>query len=69
MEERRKTQISSKWADLSEVTFPAFNPDRFLTWLYARTKFIYTPWFTVLTLIAFAISCGNYGHSLEGNQP
>lgn len=55
-ERRKKLQSRSKWADLSEITFPAFNPDRFLTWVYKYTKFIYTPWFTVLTLIAFAIT-------------
>ncbi len=54
-DERRKTlRVKSKWADLSDVTFPAFNPDRFLTWLYEYTKFFYTPWFTMLSLIAFA---------------
>ena len=57
-ERRKKLKSRSKWADLSDVTFPAFNPDRFLTWLYGKTKFIYTPWFTVLTLIAFAFCAG-----------
>ncbi|HTZ47518.1 MAG TPA: HlyD family efflux transporter periplasmic adaptor subunit [Verrucomicrobiae bacterium] len=55
-ERRKKVKSQSKWADLSEITFPAFNPDRFLTWLYSHTKFIYTTWFTILTLIAFAIA-------------
>ena len=56
-DERRKTlKVRSKWADLSDVTFPAFNPDRFLTWLYGYTKFFYTPWFTIVSLIAFT-SC------------
>src|SRR6202011_1277708 len=44
--------------DLSEITFPAFNPDRFLTFVYSLTRFIYTPWFTILTLISFAIGAG-----------
>jgi putative peptide zinc metalloprotease protein len=58
-EQRRKMlTVRSKWADLSMVVFPAFNPDRFLTWLYSFTKFIYTPWFTILTLIAFAVTFG-----------
>jgi putative peptide zinc metalloprotease protein len=57
-ERRKKLQSRSKWLDLSEITFPAFNPDRFLTWSYNLTKFIYTPWFTFLTLIAFAICAG-----------
>jgi putative peptide zinc metalloprotease protein len=56
-EERRKTlAVRSKWADLSVVVFPAFNPDRFLNWLYSKTEFIYTTWFTTLTLIVFAIA-------------
>jgi len=50
-ERQKKLKVKSKWADLSNVTFPAFNPDRFLTWFYGHTKFIYTAWFTVLTLI------------------
>lgn len=55
---RKKVKVRSKWADLSDVTFPAFNPDRFLTWLYRYTEFIYTPWFTLLTLFGFAIAAG-----------
>ena len=57
-ERRKKVKVRSRWADLSDVTFPAFNPDRFLTWLYGKTKFIYTPWFTALTLLAFASCLG-----------
>jgi len=57
-EERKKKQqqVKSIWADLSDVNFPAFNPDRFITWAHDRTKFFYTTWFTVVTLIGFAIS-------------
>jgi putative peptide zinc metalloprotease protein len=57
-EERKKKQqqVKSIWADLSDVNFPAFNPDRFVTWAHERTKFFYTTWFTVVTLIGFAIS-------------
>jgi putative peptide zinc metalloprotease protein len=57
-ERRKKVQLRSKWADLSDVTFPAFNPDRFLTWFYGHTKFIYTTWFTLLTLVGFALCAG-----------
>jgi putative peptide zinc metalloprotease protein len=57
-ERRKKLQQRDRWADLSEVIFPAFNPDRLLTRLYDHTKFIYTPWFTALTLIAFAVTVG-----------
>jgi len=57
-EERRKLIKSkkSKYGDLSEIAFPAVNPDRFVTWLYDHSRFVYTWWFSVLTLIAFSIS-------------
>ena len=48
----------SKWGDLAQITFPAVNPDKFLTWLHKYTSFIYTWWFTVLTLVFFAIMAG-----------
>jgi len=56
--EERKKQLKAKnpFSDLSMITFPAFNPDGFLNWLYPRTRFLYTRWFTVLTLLAFAFS-------------
>jgi putative peptide zinc metalloprotease protein len=55
---RKKIKQKSRWADLSLVTFPAFNPDGVLTALKHRTEFIFTTWFTVLTLIGFAITTG-----------
>jgi putative peptide zinc metalloprotease protein len=57
-ERRKKAKARTKWTDLSIITFPAFNPDRFLTWVYGYTKFIYTRWFTALTLLAFAVTAG-----------
>jgi len=56
-EERHKHLKAGKGhGDLSLYTFPAVNPDKFLTWVYRYTKFIYAPWFTVLTLFAFAFT-------------
>lgn len=54
---RRKTlkATKSKWGDLAEITFPAFKPDKFLTWLYKRSSWIYTWWFTALTLVLFGV--------------
>ncbi len=54
---RRKTlkATKNKWGNLAEITFPALNPDKFLTWLYARTTWIYTWWFTALTLVLFSV--------------
>ena len=59
-EDRRKLLNSrkSRWGDLSEITFPAFNPDNFVTWLYRYTSFFYTGWFTILTLLAFGFTVG-----------
>jgi len=54
-EERRKLlkQKKTKWGDLSLVMFPAFNPDKVLTWLHERLGFIYTWWFSLLTFATF----------------
>jgi putative peptide zinc metalloprotease protein len=59
-EDRRKLLKSrkSRFGDLSEITFPAFNPDKFVTRLYRYTSFIYTWWFTLLTFLAFGITAG-----------
>ena len=56
-EKRRKAlkTTKSRWGDLAQITFPAVNPDKFITWLYERTAFIYTWWFTCITLVFFAI--------------
>jgi putative peptide zinc metalloprotease protein len=59
-EERRKLVKSrkSKFGDLSQILFPAVNPDGFLTWIYGYTSFIYTWWFTLLTLVVFGLTAG-----------
>ena len=49
-----------KWGDLGMLTFPAFNPDRFLTWLHERIRFMFTGWFTLITLTAFGFMTGIY---------
>lgn len=56
--ERRKLVKKSRWGDLSNILFPAVNPDPFLDWLHKRLWFIYTWWFTVLTLAAFCVMFG-----------
>lgn len=48
----------SKWGDLAQVTFPAVNPDKFLTGIHKYTSFVYTWWFTALTLAVFTIMMG-----------
>lgn len=58
--ERRKIvkQRKTKWGDLSVILFPAMNPDRFLTWLHRHLWFVYTWWFTLLTVVAFSVMAG-----------
>jgi putative peptide zinc metalloprotease protein len=59
-EERQKLLKSrkNKYGDLSQIIFSAVNPDKFLTWLYKYTPFVYTLWFTLFTLAAFAVMTG-----------
>jgi putative peptide zinc metalloprotease protein len=57
-ERKKKLQAKSIWADLSDVDFPAFNPDRFVTWFHSKTSFIYTPWFTIVSLIGVLFTAG-----------
>ncbi|MGC2189153.1 MAG: hypothetical protein WA607_12070, partial [Candidatus Sulfotelmatobacter sp.] len=51
---RSALKQKTKWGDLAFIKFPAFNPDNFLVWLEARIRFVFTWWFTLLTLAAFA---------------
>jgi putative peptide zinc metalloprotease protein len=54
---RRKAlkTTKSKYGDLAQITFPAVNPDKFLTWFHRYTSWVYTWWFTGITFGAFAI--------------
>jgi putative peptide zinc metalloprotease protein len=53
---REALKKKSRWGDLGFVTFPAFNPDKFLVWLDGKVGFIFTWWFTILTLCAFSVT-------------
>jgi putative peptide zinc metalloprotease protein len=57
-ERHRLLSKKSRFGDLSLILFPAVNPDRFLNGLYRYTSYFYTPWFTLLTLLAFGFSAG-----------
>jgi putative peptide zinc metalloprotease protein len=58
-EERRKNlKAKNRYSDLSMIVFPAFNPDRVLNWLYPKTRFLYTRWFTAVTVVAFLFTVG-----------
>ena len=53
-ERRNARKQTSKWGDLSLIKFEAFNPDNFLVWLEKRIRFVFTWWFTLITLAAFS---------------
>jgi putative peptide zinc metalloprotease protein len=53
--EQRKQRVKKKQVDLSLITFTTWDPDVFLTKAHRALRFIYTPWFTLLTLAIFAI--------------
>jgi putative peptide zinc metalloprotease protein len=55
-ERRDSLKKKSKWGDLAFIKFPAFNPDNFLVWLNRKIDFVFTWWFTILTLGAFAVT-------------
>jgi putative peptide zinc metalloprotease protein len=59
-DERRKLVKSrkSRFGDLSEIAFPAVNPDKFVTWLHLHSSFIYTWWFTLVSMVALSITAG-----------
>ncbi len=51
---RNARKGKNKWGDLSIIKFEAFDPDDFLVWLEKRIRFVFTWWFTLITLAAFA---------------
>ena len=57
VEKRRVlTQKKSKWSNLSEITFPAWDPDVALTKVHDRLKFVFTYQFLLLSLAMFAFA-------------
>jgi putative peptide zinc metalloprotease protein len=53
-ERRNARKHKTKWGDMAFIKFPAFNPDDFLVWLDRQISFVFTWWFTLITLVAFA---------------
>jgi putative peptide zinc metalloprotease protein len=56
--ERRRMEEKNRWGDLSEIKFPAVNPNRFLVWLYKYLWFLYKPWGFALCCLALALTAG-----------
>ncbi|MBZ5646756.1 MAG: HlyD family efflux transporter periplasmic adaptor subunit [Acidobacteriia bacterium] len=54
-ERRKRVKKKSKYGDLSEISFSAWDPDPFLTWLHDRIgHLVFSRWFVTLNLIMFA---------------
>ena len=53
---RARTQKKSKWSNLAEITFPAWDPDAALTKVHDRVRFIFTYQFLLLSLAMFAFA-------------
>ncbi len=55
LRDERQRRVKKKKVDLALMSLSAWDPDNFLTKAYSVLKFIYTKWFTLLTLAAFAV--------------
>ena len=42
-----------RWGDIAHIQFSAWDPDRYLDWLYPRARWVFSTRFTVLTLALF----------------
>ena len=53
-ERSKRIKQKSKFADVSHIMFKGWDPDRFFDWTAKKFAFVYTTWFTLLTLALFA---------------
>src|SRR5579864_84307 len=53
-ERRRKTKPKSKYGDLSEISFSAWDPDSYLTSLHAKLPFLFSRTFVLINAALFA---------------
>jgi putative peptide zinc metalloprotease protein len=51
--EERHKRAAKKWEDITTITVGHWDPDTYLTHLHEKAKFVYTGWFTLLTLVFF----------------
>jgi putative peptide zinc metalloprotease protein len=57
--QRRKKRKRFQVPDFTDITVQEWpNADRYISWLYPKLKFIFTPWFVLLTLFSFAVMLG-----------
>jgi putative peptide zinc metalloprotease protein len=58
-DQRRKQRKRFQIPDFTDITVKEWpNADRYISWLYPKLKFIYTPWFVLLSLLSFAVMLG-----------
>jgi putative peptide zinc metalloprotease protein len=57
--QRRKQRKRFKILDFTDITVKEWpNADRYISWLYPRVRFLFTPWFVLLSLFLFAVMIG-----------
>ncbi len=50
---QQRTQKKSKYGDVSHLQFSAWDPDSYLDWVHEHLSFVYSGWFTLLTVVSF----------------
>ncbi len=53
--EERHKHAAKKWEDITTITVGHWDPDTYLTRLHEKMAFVYSGWFTSLTLAFFAV--------------
>jgi putative peptide zinc metalloprotease protein len=48
------THRKSKWGDIAHMQFSAWDPDQYFNRIYPYTRWVYSGWFTALTVVLFA---------------
>jgi putative peptide zinc metalloprotease protein len=48
------THRKSKWGDIAHMQFSAWDPDQYFSRIYPYTRWVYSGWFTTLTVVLFA---------------
>ncbi len=60
-ERRKKIKRKRDFGDLSIVELVYFDPDKYLTWIHKKLKFIYTPWFAAWSVFMLFVALGIMG--------
>lgn len=55
-ERRRKTKAKSRFGNLAEITFSAWDPNTFLTKAHEKLKFVFSRGFVIFSLVLFAFT-------------